>query len=240
MSLKRIAIAAYLILVHLLVGIAFVKTDLLSRMAIRLGLAAPAPMDSEPFIAAWRAFHETMDAEVPPGATIFLGDSITRAMPVKEVAPLAVNYGIGWQRSDQLIVSIDTYASLQRASRIVVMIGTNDLLQGRDEGIEARYQAILAKLPAGIPVIMVGVPPLAPTSTVLRGKVDDARVRAAVASAQRACNGHPACRFVSAYDALGEQGVARAGVLQNDGIHLAPHGYALLTGLIRQALAAPK
>lgn len=240
MPLKRVAIAAYLIVLHVVVGIACVKTDLLSRAAVRLGLTEPAPIDSEPFIAAWRTFHETMDAEVPTGATIFLGDSITRAMPVKDVAPLAVNYGIGWQRSDQLIESMDIYASLHRASRIVVMIGTNDLLQSRDEGIEARYQAILSKLPAGIPVTMVGVPPLAPTATALRGKVDDARVRAVVAGAQRACSAHPACRFVSAYDALGEQGVARAGVLQEDGIHLAPHGYVLLTGLIRQSLAAQK
>ncbi len=116
------------------------------------------------------------------------------------------------------------------------MIGTNDLLQGRDADIEARYRAILAKMPPALPVLMVGVPPLAPTESAMQGKVDPARVQATLASAQRACAAHPRCRFVSAYDALSQLGHTLPGVLQADGIHLAPQGYERLTGLIRDAL----
>ena len=62
------------------------------------------------------------------------------------------------------------------------------------------------------------------------------RVRTAVARAQQACEARPHCRFVNAYDALSQQGAAMPGALQNDGIHLAPMGYELLTALIRQAM----
>lgn len=238
MNLRKAALAAYLVLLHVVVGMALVKTDLLSRAAISLGLVTPAQPDSEPLIAAWRAFHGAIDPSVPQGATLFLGDSITLAMPVKDVTPLAVNYGIGRQRSDQLIVSMDTYASLRRASRVVVMIGTNDLLQGRDAGIEARYQTILGKIPGQTPVVMIGVPPLTPDTEALRGVIKDDRVRAAVTSAQRACAARPTCHFISAYDALRDTGSNRPVGLQSDGIHLTAQGYALLTGLVRQALVA--
>jgi hypothetical protein len=236
MNLKKSAIAAYLILLHLLVGIALVKTDLLPRIADRLGLAPPDMPDTEPLMAAWRAIHRHKDATAPEGATLFLGDSITKAMPVANITPGAVNFGIGWQRADQLIVSMRGYTSLQRAARVVVMIGTNDLLQGQDAALPVHYRTILAKIPRDTPVIMASVPPLAPTSKWQQGAVDDARVRAAVASAQQACEARPHCRFVNAYDALSQQGAAMPGALQPDGIHLAPLGYELLTTLIRDAM----
>ena len=121
---------------------------------------------------------------------------------------------------------MEIYKSIERADRVVVTIGTNDLLQGREAGIESRYQAILAKIPAKTEIVMNSVPPL--DSPVFYGKkIEDANVRKVVASGKAVCEADSRCRFVNIYDVLTTNGVLVPGVLLPDKIHLAPKGYQL-------------
>ena len=227
--MKRIAVA-YLVAVHVLLVTAIAKTDLVPRVAARLNLTKPQMPGEMPeedsIIPTLRTIHKQMDSSVPAGVTIFLGDSITMALATAALAPRTVNYGIGSQRSDQLLKSMDLYKSIERASRVVIMIGTNDLLQGREEGIESRYRAILEKIPGDTQIIMNSVPPL--DNPMFYGhQVEDASVRKVVASAKAACGNDPRCRFVNTYDALTSNSLPAPGVLLADKIHLAREGYRL-------------
>jgi lysophospholipase L1-like esterase len=234
----RILISAYLVLVHALLGVAVVKTDLVPRVIAKLGLSDATPSEDETVIAQMRAVQAQMDPAVPEGATLFLGDSITIGLTTAALAPFSVNYGIGGQRSDQLIKSMDTYASMERAARVVVTIGTNDLLQGREAGIASRYEAILAKIPRRTNILMNSVPRLGDVVGNGRG-IEGERVRQVVASAKAVCAADPRCRFVDAYEALTQAGALSAGTLLADNVHLTAKGYRLWIASMRPALSDP-
>ena len=207
-------------------------------IAAQIGMALDVEQPSEevPFIPMMRGVHTWMDASVPAGATIFLGDSITMALATAAVAPYSVNYGISWQRSDQLIKSMDIYKSIARASRVFVMVGTNDVLEGREADIKSRYQTILAKIPFNIEVVMSSIPPVGDVVIESR-KIDDKNVRDVVAIAKTVCEADKRCRFVNTYEALSTDGNPTQGVLLPDQIHLSPKGYQLWIQALRRVSA---
>jgi hypothetical protein len=214
---RKVVLLAYLAAIHGALGIALIGPSVAQHLTV------PTIPEEESIIPRLREVHAQMDASVPAGAAVFLGDSITMALATAAVEPRAVNYGIGWQRSDQLLVSMKGYGSLQRAGRVFVMIGTNDLLQGREAGIGERYRAILSTIPAGIPVVMSSPPPIGPITFYGVHKVEDAAVRQAGIEARAACAADPRCRFVDTYSLL----KGTEGALLPDQIHLAPPGYTL-------------
>lgn len=214
--MKRVIIAFYLIATQ--IGVA---------------LGAEPSLEEVPFIPMMRGVHAWMDESVPAGATIFIGDSITMALATAAVSPNSVNYGISWQRSDQLIQSMDIYKSMARASRVFVMVGTNDVLEGREADIQSRYQTILAKIPANIEVVMSSIPPVG--NIVINGrKIDEKDVRNVVSSAKTVCEADKRCRFVNTYDALSTDGNPTQGVLLPDQIHLSTKGYQLWIEALRR------
>jgi lysophospholipase L1-like esterase len=235
--MKKILLTAYLVSVHVLLGAACITSDFLPRVAAALHLTAPPPSEAEIMMNMLSTVHSHVDATVPEGATLFLGDSITMFFATSALAAHAVNYGIGWQRTDQLIDSMDRYPSMARAARVVVTIGTNDLLQHRSEGIESRYRTILAKIPGHASIVMSSIPPLGGSLFRDQGiSVDD--VHRVVASAQAACEADRRCRFVNAYQALTVQDNPVPGVLMADDIHLTAQGYARWFAALRPAMAA--
>lgn len=210
---SRLALG-YVALLHLLLGVLLLHADVPEKVAIRAGLLSEP---DHPFIATMRQLHARLDATVAPGAVVFLGDSNTQSMPVWEVSPRAVNYGIGWQRSDQLAASMSVYRSLRHASAVVVMIGTNDL----QAGALPQYARVLRSVPNKPRILLVIPPPL-------RG-VDMA---ATAQAARAACGSDARCVLVDGYSAL----AGRADAILPDGVHLSAGGYAVLVSLIRQAL----
>jgi lysophospholipase L1-like esterase len=235
-TMKRALLTAYLLLLHAVVVVALVETDLLPQAAVRLGLRDAAP-ETDPMIPAMRAIHARTDAQVPEGATLFVGDSHTMSLATAAVAPLAVNYGIGSQRSDQLLETMPLYRSMSRAAAVVITIGTNDLLQGRAAGIGERYRRLLAAVPPGRAIVLSSVPPIA--RPVAWGRqFEPADVRPLVDAARAACKAVPRCTFVDAYAALTDAGAPRAGVLLDDGVHLSVLGYEAWAQALRSALGS--
>jgi lysophospholipase L1-like esterase len=175
-----------------------------------------------------RDMHRQMDATVPAGATVFLGDSHTYGLVTSTVVHGGVKFGTGGQTSGELLEEMRGLSCLARASRIVVMTGTNDVLQGSVDGLEAAYRAILAAVPAGVPVIMSSIPPL---------QAPDLRepARRAAEAARSACAADPRCTFVDAHAALSSDGKPLPGVLW-DGVHLSSEGYRIWAALLRRAL----
>jgi lysophospholipase L1-like esterase len=113
------------------------------------------------------------------------------------------------------------------------MIGTNDILQGREKGIESRYKTILDKIPTNIDVIFNSVPPIGDIEWLGR-KIDTTSVHDAVSSAKNVCEASRHCKFINTYDALSSNGKPLYGVLMDDGIHLTSKGYKLWLDQLHQ------
>src|SRR5690606_20524643 len=151
---RRWLVMAYLIGLHALLAILLLKTDFMPRLKARF---APAQTVSKAHVENMLAYHRAMDASVPPGAVVFLGDSITQSLATAAVAPHAINYGIGGATTRDLIGQLPVYQSLTRASRIYLLIGINDLIQGQAAGLDQRLQAIASTLPPGVPIVWSGI-----------------------------------------------------------------------------------
>ena len=65
------------------------------------------------------------------GTALLLGDSNTARMPADILPGDYVNCGIMGNRSDQLVLQLPLYLSLYRPKTVSIMIGTNDIGQGR-------------------------------------------------------------------------------------------------------------
>ena len=202
----------YLAAVHALLGMAVLKSSTVVQPLLTLGIDPPA---YRAVILSNRISHQRRDRQVPPGADVFLGDSLTASMVVANVSPVAVNFGIGGQRTDHLLEFLPSLHSLGRAGRVFLMIGTNDVVQGRTAGLHERYDRLLAALPAGVPVVMSSAPPV-------RGR--EVQATQAAADARAACSKVARCTFVDVHAAL--RGDPE--VLEEDGVHLSAHGYEVL------------
>lgn len=200
---------AYLLVLHTSFAYVLIKDDVPARLAVRLGLRDKPDW---PGVELVREGHRQADHLVPYGSVIFLGDSITQGLP--PLSAVSVNYGIPGQRSDQLLNALPVYSSVSRASAVVITIGTNDVLQGRTQGIEDRYRGILSKIPRHVRVILSAIPPMAARDT-----------SSVVAAARNACAEDARCTFVP---------VPKLDLV--DGVHLSPSGYSRWSELLRAAM----
>jgi lysophospholipase L1-like esterase len=224
MDKKNLALGGYLLAVHVAAAAMALHFGVMDRLAIRAGLIAP-PTDAAATAAhasRLERVHIPRDLQAPAGSIVFLGDSHTEALLESNIAPQAVNHGVSGQTSDQLLATLGRYPSLAHAAVVVITTGTNDLMQGRERGIGDRYRAILAGIPSGVPVVMSSVPP---------NTAHDARPL--VEAARATCAAHKHCTFVNLFAALD----GRDDVLQPDGAHLLPRGYAIWTERLQHALA---
>lgn len=142
----------YLVAVHLLLGVLLLSNQFPWLAGGETDAARLLRAESEYFQRVLR-YHERMDGNVPDGAVVFIGDSITQGLCVSAVAPLSVNYGIGGDTTVGVLQRLPTYQSLWRAGAIVVAIGNNDLKFRTNKEIVLNYAAILERLPRDVTVI---------------------------------------------------------------------------------------
>ena len=95
--MKRPVSSAYLIAIHVFLVIVLLNSDFIVRLSNKLGVGNHQTKSSEltAYYHRMLGYHERMDGNVPDGAVIFIGDSITQGLCVSEVALQSVNYGIG-------------------------------------------------------------------------------------------------------------------------------------------------
>lgn len=168
--MKKRAFVTYLILLHLFLGLVLVKSDFILRVDEKLRLMTRNPptlrqtTENTPKIKAksfgMLEYHKRMDDNVPDGAVIFIGDSITQGLCVLAVVPLSMNYGIGGDTSAGVLKRLPEYKSLERASVIVIAIGANDMSQRSNEDILKNYRAIIQNIPGKVPVVFSAVLPI--------------------------------------------------------------------------------
>ncbi len=184
--------------------------------------SALAGRDSEAGLL--RVLHRWMDQQVPAGAAIFLGDSITEGLVSSNVAAASVNFGISGLTTGQLLENLPEYRSLERAGVIFLMIGINDLVRGDHEALPARLAQLQQALPAGVPLIWSGI--MSAYSRLLPMSV----IEASNQGIRRLCQARPGCHYLDTYRLLSGDGAARF----PDGIHLDNLAYERWTLAMRE------
>lgn len=209
---KRRFLLAYLIGVHLILLILLFKTDFIPRVKAKLFITPVAPNGH---VERMLVYHQAMDGSVPVGAALFLGDSITQSLAVPAVAPVAVNYGIGWATTSELLSNLPKYRSLKRASAVFLMIGINDIAQGKAEGLALRLRAIGAAIPADLPLVWSGIMP------VYWAEIDSDLITSANVVIKEICAARAGCVYVNTEEIFSAGGAESF----SDGVHLNDRGY---------------
>jgi lysophospholipase L1-like esterase len=198
-------------------------------------LARTAYADNDKLI-----YHLRGDGNVPKGAVIFIGDSITEGLCVAAVADRAVNYGIAGDTTTGVLARIPQYKSLQRAKAIVLAIGVNDLWRGQrtDEQILSNLRLILMQLPNKTPIVFSAILPI--NEQLEKDRYGgNKHITEINVQTVKLCAQFKNCHYFSSYDKLlGPDGQLAADYHVGDGLHISTQGYEIWIADMRKAIAA--
>ena len=172
-----------------------------------------------------RTFSLRVAQDIPDNAIVFVGDSLVRGLCVAAVAPYAVNLGIGRDTTMGVLQRIGQYNTLQRARAVVLLVGINDLIQGKQNGIIARYSSILRKLPRNVDIISNA---LLPVDERMTDKVRNRDILSINKALQVSCSRYANCHFFDCTEKFIDfSGNLEAQYHIGDGIHLNRLGYGI-------------
>lgn len=174
------------------------------------------------------AEHRAQDALVAAGTVIVLGDSHLSSIPASLLGQ-AHNFAIGGLSAERLADRVSSYGSVARASSVVLGVGTNDLVEGASVlGALHAWDRLFAALPAGVPVLCVGIPePLGEGPWPRNIQMLNQEVQARCTS-----RGH---RFMAVTPGRGDWADA---AWATDGIHLTADATSFLARQIRAKLSS--
>ena len=189
---------------------------------------------------------EIQNTNLSRGQIIFVGDSITDMYPLDDYyADLDLacyNRGIGGDTTAGVINRIQTSIFDLAPSKIVLMIGTNDVDFGRStEEIFANYRIILEEIKRNQPTVELYFMSVIPQNKDLEKSVgldvtkNNQTIQYINQEIQKLCQeyGHT---YIDLYPhLLDEDGYLRKD-LSDDGLHLNANGYAIWTSLLKPYL----
>lgn len=225
--MKRTFVALYFVAIHAALAVALLRPEAIQWRKQRLGVE---PVGIQ-YIRFMQGAHLTGDTLVPSGAFIFLGDSNTQAMPVSAAGSFAVNYGVGYQTTEQLAEFLPALRSVERASAIHLSTGTNDIRDGESAELESRFKRVLSAIPDDVQLLWSGIIPG-------RRSNSDA-IRDANATARSMCEARPRCTYIDTWEFLAGSDGAAIPELYQDAVHVNAEGYRLWLQSIRSAYNVP-
>lgn len=223
----------YIFLLHILLVLMLVKSDFIDKVGYRLGVY------NSPELSAYydriTTYHSRMDGNVPKGATLFIGDSITQGLATSAITKLSVNYGIGSDTTLGVLNRIKVYKSINRAKAIVIAIGVNDLNKRGDEKIVSNFKNIFDLLPSDMPIILSAVLPVDEKVQSMRTKnIRISRLNELLLSLSDRYNN---VVFMNAGSLLqGSDENLKSDLHVGDGVHLNTAGYKIWIEQIKTAL----
>jgi len=224
--MRKKFLIGYVILVHLFLLLVLLKSDFTTRVGYRVGLIGRSEITQH--FQNMITYHKRMDANIPDGAVIFIGDSMTQGLCVSAVATPSVNFGIGNDTTVGVLVRLREYHSLERASVCVMAIGSNDLQRRRKEEILKNYSLILEAVPPHLPLVFCAVLPVDErVRNDLAGK--NSRIRELNSGLKALCEAQsPKCMFVDPGPKLTDSSDnLRKEYDEGDGVHLNGAGNAI-------------
>ncbi|MEM1097142.1 MAG: GDSL-type esterase/lipase family protein, partial [Bacteroidota bacterium] len=149
----------YLVCVHLLVGVMLWKSDFTTKVAQKIAQLRTGCVHRSTHHCLTLAQHKRSLDSLPAGGVLFIGDSITQDLPADEVAPGAVNLGIGGDTTDDVLERLPVYEGItEHASAIVLAVGVNDLTDGSEAETAGTYRRVLESLPP-VPILISSILP---------------------------------------------------------------------------------
>ena len=236
--MKKRIIYAYIVCIHLLLGVVLLKSYFFQCAEHKQGSSQAAttqPEITQHFKRMLR-YHARMDGNVPDGAVVFIGDSITQGLCVSAVAPSSVNYGIGSDTTVGVLQRLPAYKSINRASAVVIAIGINDMRLRSNEDILRNYSAMVEQIPKDMPVIFSAVLPLDQEIRDYWQGMND-RIKALNAELEGLTEKSENLFFVDAGAILvDDQGNLADEYHDGDGVHLNPKGNAIWIQHLQKAI----
>ena len=234
---KKIAVA-YIVCIHLALLFVLLESDFLSRAGRTLGFAkAREPEITEHFRRMLR-YQARMDGNVPDGAVLFIGDSMTQGLCVSAVFPLSVNYGIGSDTTAGVLERLSTYRSIQKAGAVVLAIGVNDMKFRSNEEILRNFAAIAARIPERVPIVFSAVLPLNEKKREERRVLYRDRIKMLNARLGEFCRNSPRLFFLDVGPLLSDETGNLADEYDDgDGVHLNAKGNAVWIAGLREKIA---
>ena len=168
----------------------------------------------------------------PPGAVVFIGDSITEGGAWDEWFPdhRVINRGISGDTAAGVRTRV-AVAVRNSPSMVALLIGTNDIGMGRKkEEILADVQATIDTIRAQAPEAAILLQSIMPRQAKFRARIDElnAQFRQIAEATSRA-------RYVDLWPVLADRDALRPG-LTLDGPHLNGAGYRAWAGVLQPLL----
>lgn len=236
--MNRRILILYIIGIHMLLAAVIVKSDFKQRVQAKMGALAEAPSEITDHYRQMMYFHKRMDGNVPEGAVVFIGDSITQGLCVSAVISPSVNYGIGNDTTLGVLKRLPAYRSIDRASVVVLAIGINDInIRSNDEILE-NYRLIIDHIPKRTPIVLSAVLPI---DEALKGQEwqgrNDERIKRLNAGIQRLANADRRTFFVDAGPLLVDASGDLADQYHDgDGVHLNSQGNSIWINALRDGI----
>ncbi len=165
---------------------------------------------------------------------VFIGDSIVQEMPINQITPNGINYGIAGDTTKGVIDRLDTISILNRACAIVIHIGINDFwFYGKDKIIDY-YKILLDIIPKNALTVVNSILPIDEEYETLPHNqiIDDTNKRI-----EELCQNYGQLYYC---DSNSRMKSSTGGLERNfhigDGLHLSELGYLLLMQSIASKL----
>jgi lysophospholipase L1-like esterase len=179
-------------------------------------------------------YHLRLDKNVPEGAVLFIGDSITQGLCVAAVCASGVNFGIGSDTTLGVLKRVKQYNSVENAGAVLLAVGINDLKRRSDDDIIENYEAVLAEIPVDTPLIFSAVMPI---DERVKGNERNMRVRHINTVMKQRLANRPESVFIDTGSALADStGNLSPCYHVGDGVHPNEAGYEIWIADIREAL----
>lgn len=162
-----------------------------------------------------------------PGAVAMVGDSITEGGDWDRLLPGArtVNFGVSWDQTTGLYNRLGQIAAAQ-PSKIVLLIGTNDIGNGRPGEKTAEHAArVVEAMTQIVPPERILVQAVMPRQAQFRAEIETLNARLEDIAAETGAD------FIDLYTPFLVDGALDPAVT-NDSLHLNEEGYRRWAGLI--------
>jgi len=140
-----------------LVVILVLKTDFAASI---LDPSGASSSENHYYVEQSIAHHRRMDASVPEGAVLFIGDSLIQGLATSAIDGMSVNYGIGNDTTTGVIHRLPLYSSIDHARLAIIAIGINDLRIHSDATIKTNLDTIAKLIPDKTQFVFSGLLPI--------------------------------------------------------------------------------
>lgn len=201
--------------------------------------AVEAAPGGGPFEAEIRAYEaRDRQSPPPPGGVVFVGSSSIRmwhSLQRDFAGTEVINRGFGGSELEHSIRYADRIILPYRPRQVVVYAGDNDINAGKSpERVLHDYRELVRRIHQRLPEATVSFISIKP-STARWHLVD--RIREANELVRQFSASDPRLQYIDVFTpGLGADGMPRRELLQQDGLHLTPAGYAVWRDAVRPYL----